>query len=49
MAIDRILQKRKAQLRLCLSFLQQKTDKTSINFRELYKKSDTLLDNLTKQ
>ena len=30
-------------------FLQQKTDKTSINFRELYKKSDTLLDNLTKQ
>ena len=30
-------------------FLQQKTEKTSINFRELYKKSDTLLDNLTKQ
>lgn len=30
-------------------FLQQKTDKISINFRELYKKSDTLLDNLTKQ
>ena len=30
-------------------FLQQKIDKTSINFRELYKKSDTLLDNLTKQ
>ena len=40
----------KARLRLCFFFFWvPKSRKSSINIGRMYKKSDTLLDNLTKQ